>query len=108
MTIDSPQQFTDYFDIRADNTQPSSDNNTDWNKATVLYNKEKSYYNNDPKPNKITKTSNPVDDKKIFLNLMKDIGSNTSLFEVDNTFTNFSKVNLNNNGTLNPPTPCTN
>lgn len=53
----------------------------------------------------IKENSNPDDDKLNFLKMMKKADIGADLFEVDATFTTFTKLTLNNTNTI-IPTPC--
>ncbi len=104
MTIDWPSKFAEYFDERKDKTIPLSITNRDYNKAIMLDKMEKNYYKNEPAVGKITRTSNPTDDKKIFLKMMKELNLDISIFEVTDNFSTFSKLQLKNG--IVTATPC--
>lgn len=55
----------------------------------------------------ITTTSDKDTDKISFLNFIKEANLCVSIFEVDETFTNFEKLSLDNSGNV-KKTPCNN
>lgn len=94
LTIDWPSKFAEYFDERKDTTIPLSITNRDYEKAGKLDIIEKKYYSNTPAVGKITRTSNPTDDKNLFLTMMKELKLDISIFEVTDNFNTFSKLQL--------------
>jgi hypothetical protein len=105
-TIDWPSAFYEVFDINTNPNNPSQTNYFNSQKFQELYEIEKKYYSETPIPGKISYTSNPEDDLKVFLKMMKELKLNASLFEVDQTYTTFTKLSLNSDGTVKRGTPC--
>ena len=99
ITIDWPSAFADYFDIRKNYNQPSSIYNTDFKKAVLIDEAQKKYYSNTPHTTKIHLTSNPAADLIVFLKMKKDLKLDFTLFEVDPTYTTYTKVSLHSDGT---------
>ena len=87
-------------------TQHKLTNYLNSEKLLKLYKMEKEYYSETPIPGKISYVSNPEDDLKVFLKMMRELKLNASLFEVDQTYTTYTKLTLNSNGTVKRGTPC--
>lgn len=66
---------------------------------------QKQYYN---KSNGIHAQSDKENDKKVFLNFIKEVNLGVSLFEVDATFTNFEKLDYNSKTNSITKVPCQN
>ena len=100
LTTEWPTAFADYFDRRKTYGIPESDTNLDWKKAVELDEDEKDYYSNAPLTNKIHLTSDKNDDLITFLKMQKKLKIDFTLFEVDPTFTTYTKVSLKSDGTI--------
>lgn len=98
LTIDWPTIFSEYFNVYTDPANPLYYDST---KATALSNASEKYYSNSLIPGKISLTSNPLDDQKTFLKMMKDLKLDISLFEVGSNFDTFNKLSLNTNSATN-------
>lgn len=99
LTTEWPTAFADYFDRRKTYGIPESQTNLDYNKALKLDAPEKKYYSNAPLANKIHLTSNKNDDLIIFLKMQKELKLDFTLFEVDPSFSTYTKVSLKSDGT---------
>lgn len=109
LTIDWPSAFSDYFDVRTNPNDPSQTNFFNSEKYIKLSEKNDEYYNDDSAvgSGKIGLATNPADDLIIFLKMLKDLKLDASIFEVDPTYTVFTKLTLNSNGTaVVPKAPC--
>jgi len=107
LTIYWPSAYYEYFDIKTNPNDPSQTNYFNSEKYIEIMDKiEKKYYSETPIPGKISYTSNPEDDLKIFLKMIKELKLSASLFEVDPTYSTFTKLSLNSNGTVKRGTPC--
>jgi hypothetical protein len=105
LTIDSTYGFVNFFNV----VDPNNPTITDQLKAKKLIDMEAEYYadNATVGSGKIGSATNPADDLKIFLKMLKEMGSSVSLFEVDPTYTIFTKLTLSSNGTtVVPKAPC--
>ena len=100
MTTEWSTAFADYFDRRKTYGIPESPTNLDYTKAVELDEDEKEYYSNAPLANKIHLTSNKNDDLVTFLKMKKELKLDFTLFEVDPTFTTYTKVSLKTDGTI--------
>ncbi len=100
LTTEWPTSFADYFDRRITFGIPESPTNLNYNKAVELGKSEKKYYSNAPLTNKIHLTSNKNDDLINFLKMQKELKLNFTLFEVDSTFSTYTKVSLKSDGTI--------
>jgi hypothetical protein len=107
LTIEGTSSFSSYFDWKTDPNNPANTNYTDFQKRLDLNQKEREYYAEQPIPGKIGYNSTPANDVKVFLKMLKDLNLGVSLFEVDATYTTFTKLTLNSNGTaVVPKAPC--
>ena len=106
LTIDWPSIFSEYFDVSYVPDNPAL--NFNGKKAIELNKTEKKYYNDSAVigSGKIGLATNATDDLKIFLQMLKDTKLDVSLFEVDPTFTTYTKKTLSNNGTVTSGTHC--
>ena len=100
LTTELPTAFADYFDRRKTYGIPESQTNLDYKKAVELGKSEKDYYSNAPLANKIHLVSDKNDDLKTFLKMQKELKIDFTLFEVDPTFTTYTKVSLKSDGTI--------
>ena len=100
LTTEWSTAFADYFDRRKTYGIPESPTNLDYTKAVELDEDEKEYYSNAPLANKIHLTSNKNDDLVTFLKMKKELKLDFTLFEVDPTFTTYTKVSLKTDGTI--------
>jgi len=100
LTTEWPTAFADFFDRRKTYGIPESPTNLDYDKALKLKVPEEDYYSNAPSANKIHLTSDKDDDLATFLKMRKKLELDFTLFEVDSTFTNYTKVSLNSDGTI--------
>jgi len=108
LTIDWPSAFSEYFDIYTNPNDPSQTNYFNSEKAIKLKYTEDEYYKDEATvgSGKIGLATNPQDDLKIFLQMLKKLKLDVSLFEVDPTFTTYTKKTLSSNGTVQPGIPC--
>ena len=106
LTIDWPSAFYQVFDINTNPNNPSQTNYFNSDKFQELYKIENKYYSEIPTSGKISYNSTPEDDLKVFLKMMKELKLNISLFEVDPTYTTFSKLTLNSDATVKRGNPC--
>ena len=108
LTIDWPSAFSEYFDIFTNPNDPSQTDYFNSQKAFELKKTEDEYYKDKATSGsgKIGLATNATDDLKIFLQMLKDLKLDVSLFEVDPTFTTYTKKTLSSNGTVTSGTPC--
>ncbi|KGO90299.1 hypothetical protein Q764_01755 [Flavobacterium suncheonense GH29-5 = DSM 17707] len=103
MTINNKEKFMQYiFDMKKMPLGTVIDMDRIKKKSEIeneYYSKE---FGNTPL---IKENSNPDDDKLNFLKMMKKADIGADLFEVDATFTTYTKLTLNNTNTI-IPTPC--
>ena len=106
LTIDWPSIFSEYFDVSYVPDNPTLNFNSA--KYAKLVQTSETYYKDDASvgSGKIGLATNSNDDLKIFLQMLKDTKLDVSLFEVDPTFTTYTKKTLSNNGTVTSGTPC--
>jgi hypothetical protein len=105
LTIDSTYSFLNFFNV----IDPNNPTITDPVKTKALLEMEGNYYDDNATvgSGKIGLATNPADDLKIFLKILKEMNAGISLFEVDPTYTVFTKLTLNSNGTaVVPKAPC--
>ncbi len=101
MTIDNPTEFAESLNFLGDPANPVYDGiKADTNKDI-----EEKYYGK--KAGTIKPDSNPVTDKVMFLKMLKELGNNATLFEVNSNFTTFNKLSINSSGVVSN-SPCTN
>jgi hypothetical protein len=108
ITIDFSFGFADYFDYTTDPYNPQNSNYFNMEKYEKLNKKEKEYYKDEAVggSDKIGLATNPADDLKIFLSMLKDLKLEVSLFEVDPTYTIYEKLTLTASGTVQKGEPC--
>ena len=97
--------FLNFFNV----IDPNNPNITDPVKTKALLEMEDNYYKDNAAvgSGKIGSATNPADDLKLFLKMLKEMGGGVSLFQVDPTYTTFTKLTLNSNGTaVVPKAPC--
>lgn len=104
LTIDSPSSFAEHFDIKTPPDGAVIPNYYNGVKAKNLYDESKLFYSDTPKPNRITLTSSPEEDKLIFMKMIKELKLKISLYDVDPNFENHSKLSLTNGVVI--ATPC--
>ena len=101
LTIENPTEFAESLNFSGDAANPEYD----ITKAEKIIKIEEEYYGK--KAGTIKADSNPETDKVMFLKMLKQLGNNATLFEVNSNFTTFNKLRLNSNGVA-VTSPCTN
>jgi hypothetical protein len=101
LTIDDPAEFAESLNFLGDPANPV------YNKTKAEANTkiENDYYG--VKAGTIKTNSNPETDKVMFLKMLKELGNNATLFEVNANFNIFTKLSLNSSNQA-VPTPCSN
>ena len=106
ITIDWPNSFANYFDVTYVPDDPTKNFNS--KKYKELKETEDEYYKDGAivGSGKIGLATNPQDDLIIFLKMIKELKLNVSLFQVDPTYSTFTKLTLSSNNTVELGTPC--
>ena len=106
MTINDATAFANFFNPMLDPaTVLAGQSIMDEKQAEILKNLEKDFYG--PDAGTIKPDSDPAADKIMFLKMLKEMGNLATLFEVDASFTTFTKLSLNSSGQP-VSTPCSN
>lgn len=102
MTVDNASSLSNFFYNPANNLGAT----VDMNRLLETQKKYDKFYNPDIIPKGLIQVdTNPANDKENFLKFMKEANLGVSLFEVDATFSIYSKLSISSSGVVSP-TPC--